>query len=98
MKKIRFYAGQFYMFGFDYNGGTPKEVIVARPTTINDNDILFHFMYGHHSMAEYVEKKNILAVGDDSGQVQIRGWTGRYKVINQPLFDKYVASGAIQLD
>ncbi len=94
---IQFNLQDFYLFGFNYNGGEPDEVIVAKPTAIYEDKILFHFLYNYKSLTEDVYKKDIIAVGDINGTVAIAGWTGKYKIINQEVFDDLVSKGVIVL-
>lgn len=83
-----------YMFYFKYG----PETIVAQPTSIHGDEILFHFLRGHKSEAEFVKKEEIVAVGDvKNGTVGILGWSGRYRILNQELFDKYVKEKVIEL-
>ena len=93
----QFSCKNYYMFGFNYNGGTPDEVIVEKPTSIDDNTILFHFDYGHKSLSEYVKKENIVAVGDKDGAFEVAGWKGRYSVLNKQEFLKLIQSGALEI-
>lgn len=67
-------------FGFNFNGGEPNEIIVSNITSISEHGILCHFMYGHHSLSEYVKEENVLAIGDNkNGTIEIKGWSGKYK-------------------
>ena len=97
MESIQFNLQNFYLFGFNYNGGEPDEVIVAKPTAIYEDKILFHFLYNYKSLAEDVYKKDIIAVGDINGTVAIAGWTGKFTIINQEIFDDLVSKGVIVL-
>jgi hypothetical protein len=44
-------------------------------------------MYGHHSLSEYVEKEDIIAIGNQKGTGKIRGWSGNFDILqpNHPL-------------
>lgn len=78
--------GDSIAFGFDYNGGEPKEIIVAQITEVYEKDVLVHFLYGHHSLGEFVKKENIIAKGDTNGVTKIKGWSGKYHLlIDSPL-------------
>ncbi len=97
-KSIEFDLSKFYMFGFDFHCQKPSTVIVAKPTSIEENDILFHFNYSYHSLAECVKKENIVAIGDiENGTVYVKGWRHPFAILNQKLFDEYLASGAVEL-
>lgn len=88
-----------YLFGFNYNGGEPNEVIAEKPTLIHNERILFNFLYGHHSLSEFIKKEDILAVGDNNnGTVLVSGWNGKFKIINQQKFDELVERGALELE
>ncbi|MEI6378786.1 MAG: hypothetical protein WCO55_03935 [Candidatus Falkowbacteria bacterium] len=93
-----FATEQRYMFGFNYNGGAPTDVIVETPSLINDTQILFHFLHGHHSLGEFINKSDIIAVGDDkNGTVGVKGWSGKYVILNEKLFNQYKKTGALEL-
>ena len=94
---IQFNLEDFYLFGFNYNGEEPDEVIVAKPTAIYEDKILFHFLYNYKSLAEDVYKENIIAVGNIDGTVSIVGWTGKFTIINQEVFDDLVSKEVIVL-
>jgi len=99
MNKHQFSLLKTYLFGFNYNGGEPNEVIAGRPTLIYENRILFHFLYGHHSLSETVKKEDIVAVGDNEDDtVSVLGWNGRFKIINHQKFDDLLKKGAIKLE
>lgn len=84
MKKIEnLKVGDYIAFGFDYNGGEPKSIEVSNITSISDYGILVHFIYGHHSLAEYVKKENIIAIGNPEGKSKIHGWNGSFDVVNK---------------
>jgi len=96
-EKHQFSCKCYYMFGFNYNGGIPDEVIVEKPTSIDDDVILFHFLDGHRSVGEYVKKENIVAVGEYDGAFEVAGWNGRYSVLNRKEFFKLIQSGALEI-
>lgn len=75
--------GDYIAFGFNYNGGQPNEIIVDNITEIYEKDVLVHFLYGHKSLSEFVKKENILAIGNPEGTGKIKGWTGKYDILNQ---------------
>lgn len=94
---IQFNLEDFYLFGFNYYGGEPDEFIVAKPTAIYEDAILFHFLYNYKPLAGDVYKENIIAVGNIDGTVSIVGWTGKFTIINQEIFDDLVSKGVIVL-
>ena len=47
--------GDYIAFPFTYNG-EQVEIIVDNITSVNDKEVLVHFLYGHHSLAEYIKK------------------------------------------
>ena len=79
--------GAYIAFGFNYNGGKPSEIIVDNVTSTNETKVLVHFMYGHHSLAEYVAKEDVIAIGNPKGIGKIRGWSGNFDILqpNHPL-------------
>lgn len=99
MEKHQFSLLKTHLFGFNYNRGEPDEVIAGKPTLIYDNKILFHFLYGHHSLSETIKKEDIVAVGDNEDDtVSVSGWSGRFKIINQKKFDDLLKKGAVKLE
>lgn len=97
MPNYEFAMGHYYMFIF-VHGPLGECAIVETPTKITEEELLFHFLLGLKSEAEYVKKENILAVGDyENGTVEILGWSGKYTILNQKLFNKYINSGIIKL-
>lgn len=87
-----------YMFGFNYNGGTPDDVIVETPTYIDDDEFIFHFMLGVKSLVETVKRRKIVAVGSQTGDVSVRGWSGKYTILNPWLFRLLRLSGAVEVE
>jgi len=75
-------SGDYIAFGFNYNGGEPNEIMVSNITSVSEYGILVHFMYGHHSLAEYVKKENIIAIGNTEGKSKINGWNGNFDAVN----------------
>ena len=93
-----FSADNTYLFGYNYNGGEPNEVIAEKPTSIDVEKILFVFSKGHKSLSEYIKVQDIVAVGNNElGTIKILGWSGKFQIINQQKFDELVKSGAIEL-
>jgi len=81
--------GDYIAFGFNYHGGKPDEIIVDNITEIYQEKFLVHFLYGHHSLSEYVKKEDILAIGNnDSGKTSIKGWSGKYNVLKPEKLEK----------
>lgn len=75
-------AGDHIAFGFNYNGGEPDEIVVAMITSKHPDEFIVHFNYGHHSLAESVKYQDVLAIGSPHGNMEIKGWSGRYIVVN----------------
>lgn len=73
--------GDHIAFGFNYNGGTPTEIIVDKISSIHKGEFLVHFLYGHHSLAEYIKPDNIIAIGNPNGTGKINGWGGKYDIL-----------------
>lgn|GEM_PF-1469788 len=98
-EKHQFSCENHYVFGFNYNGGTPNEVIVEKPTEINNDSILFHFLSDHRSISEYIRKEDIIAFGDEDGAFEIEGWSGRYTItiLNKKEFINLIKSGALKV-
>ena len=82
--------GDYIAFGFNYHGGEPNEIIVDTITSFHGDKCLVHFLYGHHSLGEFVNTKDIIAIGNPEGESKINGWGGKYDLINpnHPLLTK----------
>jgi len=82
--------GDYIAFGFNYNSKEPNEIIVDRITSVwsRGEAFIVHFLYGHKSLAEIVEKEKILAIGNEKGNGEIKGWKGKYDIINQKEIDR----------
>ena len=79
-------------FGFNYNGGKPDEIIVDNISHIKENEVLVIFLYGYKSMAEFVKKEDILAIGNnEEGKGTIKGWSGKYDILNQAEIDRILS-------
>lgn len=74
-------VGDTIAFGFNYNGGKPKEIIVDKITSIRNRQALVHFLYGHHSLAEYIDYDDIIAIGNHQANDKIIGWSGTFEII-----------------
>jgi hypothetical protein len=80
MKKIdNLCAGDF--IAFEWNYGIGKEIIVSNITSVDRNKVLTHFLYGYRSEAEWVNKKDIIAIGNPNGSGKIRGWSGKFDIL-----------------
>jgi hypothetical protein len=89
MKSIdRLTEEDYIAFGFNYNEGEPNEIIVNNITSIYEDRVLVHFLYGYKSLAEFVKKEDILAIGNEEGEGKIKGWTGKYDILNQERINK----------
>jgi hypothetical protein len=72
--------GDYIAFPFTYNG-EQVEIIVDNITSVNDKEVLVHFLYGHHSLAEYIKKEDIIAIGDMNANGKIKGWSGKFNIL-----------------
>lgn len=82
--------GDYIAFAFSYFGRN-AEINVNNITKVYEDKVLVHFMYGHHSMAEFIDKKDIIAIGDNNlGTEKIKGWGGKFILLleNHPLLKK----------
>ena len=85
-------VGDYIAFGFNYNGGEPNEIVVDNISFIDKDRVLVHFRYGYRSMSEFVKKDKILAIGNnESGEGKIKGWGGKYDILNQKEIDEILA-------
>jgi hypothetical protein len=84
--------GDYIAFEFNYYAGKPKEIIVDNITEILEDSVLVHFVYGFKSLSEIVKKEKILAIGNnETGEGTIKGWSGKYDILNQKEIDRILA-------
>ncbi|HPD81566.1 MAG TPA: hypothetical protein PK357_00515 [Candidatus Pacearchaeota archaeon] len=83
--------GDYIAFGFNYNGGEPNEIIVDNITEIYEHKVLVHFLYGHHSLSEFIKKEDILAIGNSQGKGVIKGCTGTYDILESKKISEILA-------
>jgi len=91
------------MYGWTYHGGcrdhaVPDEIMVSQISGLYQDGKLVttHFLYGHKSLSEDMTLDKIVAIGDnENGTLEVNGWGGKYRIVNQELFDKYVEQGLI---
>ena len=93
MKTLKDLAkGDYIAFGFNYNGGEPNEIIVNEIDEIYQGKFLVVFLYGYKSLSKFVNKEDILAIGnDETGEAEIKNWSGKYDVLNQEEIDRILA-------
>lgn len=98
MPEHNFSTQEHYMFWWPHGCLGKPTTIVEKPTSIYSDKILFHFLYGYKSESEFVKKEEIIAVGDnEKGTVEVKGWSGKYRILNQQLFNKYIEEKVIEL-
>lgn len=93
------------MFGWSFHGGcrdttTPEEVVVSSITSLFHDGklVMVHFLDGYKSIGEQMTLDKIIAIGDNkNGTVEVKGWGGKYRIVNQELFDKYLSDGILEL-
>lgn len=79
LKSLKY--GDYIAFGFNYNGGEPKEIIVTNITSVYDDKVLVHFLYGGRSIGEFIKKNEILAIGNHKCTGKIKGWRGGFDIL-----------------
>ena len=72
--------GDYIAFQWDY-GIFGKDIIVDRVTSINNDEVLIHFLYGYKSEAEWIKKDKIIAIGDNNFNGKIDGWSGNFNIL-----------------
>ena len=82
-------VGDYIAFQWNY-GIFGKEIIVDNITCVEDEKVLVHFLYGYKSEGEWVEKSDIIAIGDMSANGKIKGWSGNFNILlpNHELLSK----------
>jgi hypothetical protein len=91
-----------YLFCWE-NGATPKMSVTHTVYVNKDSDeILFQVNDGRgkfdSAVSVLIKKTDIVAVKDDAnGVVEIKGFAGKYTILNKELFKTYVAKGLIEL-
>lgn len=87
-------AGDYIAFKWDhgFHQAEGGDIIVDNITTVDDKQVLVHFLYGYKSEAEWVNKEDILAIGNMEGKDGLIGWTGKFDIIkpNHPLIARYL--------
>lgn len=68
--------GDYIAFEWSY-GVSGKEII----TMVKPDEVLVHFLYGYKSEAQWVKKKDIIAIGNPKGKGKIKGWTGKFNIV-----------------
>jgi hypothetical protein len=48
---------------------------------MDDTQVLCHFLYGYKSEAEWINKEDILAIGNPNGTHRIKGWRGYFDIL-----------------
>ena len=67
---------------FEWKFGTlGPEIFVAKISSVEDDRVLVHFLYGYKSESEWVKKNEIIAIGDLLATGKIKGWTGHYNIL-----------------
>ena len=93
----QFSLENLYMFHWPFGVYDLPTVIVSKPLFMDSEEIVFLFLYGYRSEFYSVKKKEILAVSDNNGTVRVKGWKGRYKILNEELFNKNIEEEIIEL-
>ena len=86
-------SGDYIAFGFNYNGGEPNDIIIDNITSVYDDRVLVHFLYGYKSMAEFILKKDIIAIGDlENGESKIPHCSGKFNILlpDHPLLNEKI--------
>ncbi len=82
MKKVsELKCGDSIAFGYNYNGGEPKEIVVSMITYLHEGGFIVHFLYGYKSLSEFIKYDDVLAIGNPDGKTKLKGWGGRYDLI-----------------
>jgi len=81
--------GDFIAFEFS-DGLDRPDIWVTDITTVEEDQVLVHFVYGYKSEAEWIPKDKIIAIGNPEGQHRIPHWGGKFDIIlpNHPLLNK----------
>jgi len=83
MKKVsELRDGDVIAFGFNYHGEEHDEIIVTNITTRHGDGFIVHFLYGHHSLSEFVKPHDVIAIGNHNGRSKIHGWNGMFDLVN----------------
>lgn len=86
----------FIAFPYNYgiHQGEGGEIVVDCISKIQNDKVLVHFLYGYKSEAEWVNKSDILAIGNMKGKSELKGWTGKFDILkpSHPLIKKSLKS------
>ena len=72
--------GDFILFPFTWNGDA-AELMGAKITSVHKGKFLVHFLYGHHSLGEWVDRGAVIAVGGANYVEKVNGWRGNYNLL-----------------
>lgn len=72
----------FIAFYWRYSSDYPQQIEVAKITSIQEDDALVHFLWGYKSIAEYIKKSDIIAIGNALGKTKLEGWSGKFDLVN----------------
>lgn len=76
---------------FQWNYGSfGKEIVVASITIAEEQKVLVHWMDGYKSEGKWIEKSEIIAIGDNSAKGKIKGYSGKFNILipNHELLEK----------
>lgn len=83
-------VGDYIAFKWNHGFYEDGDIIIDAITSITEDQVLVHFLYGLKGEAKWVNKEDILAIGNMDGEHGISGWTGKYDILkpNHPLIIK----------
>lgn len=79
LKEGDFIAFQ-WMYGLNLEGD--GDIVVTNITKVYEKEFLVHFLYGYKSESEVVKKDDVLAIGNMDGKSGLKGWTGKFDILN----------------
>lgn len=75
---VDFMINQNMYLVFEIENGEEKQIIVEKPTEKINDKLLFHFLLGYKSEAEFIAPDKIIGIGYPNGSDKIAGWSSNY--------------------
>ena len=80
---------QKQFIAFEYpNGPLGHTIIVSQISSLDGDKVLCYFFIGHSGESHYTEKKDIIAIADQNGDIKLSGWHGHYIVLKPEVLNE----------
>lgn len=75
-------TNNYIAFYWRYSATDTPHIEVSQITSVQEDDVLVHFLWGYKSIAEYIKKSDIIAIGNALGETKLEGWSGKFDLVN----------------